>query len=181
MGSGFASRPSPQTPEPRCECPRGTESDLRMDILTTLSENADYSETKLQFILGAWVLSTLVEKKEKISLQDGDVSEDDYSKQSIYSLLYSLYRSMGVVRSEHGEPYEFTFNTWGYAWPEAWGPAPTTPKEPQRFGRNAYSGLFHFADVQEYVRQRNGRVHVVEMGCGTGAGADHTCRNTLPD
>jgi (2R)-sulfolactate sulfo-lyase subunit beta len=51
--------------------------------------------------------------------------EADYTKQSVYALLYSMYRSVGTVSSEHGVPYEFTFNTWGYAWPEGWGEAPT--------------------------------------------------------
>ena len=121
------------------------------------------------------------EKKKKISTTDGDVSEADYDKQSIYSLLYSLYRSVGEVRSETGEKYEFTFNTWGYAWPDAWGPCPNGAADPQRFGKNAYSGLYRFDAVKEYVRARNGRVHVLEMGCGTGAGAHHVSGKVLPD
>ena len=141
-----------------------------MDILTALDNKTDYSKTQLQFILGGWVLSTLVERKKKISSTDGDVAEADYDKQSIYSLLYSLYRSVGEVRSATGELYEFTFNTWGYAWPEAWGPCPNNAKDPQLYGRNAYSGLYQFDAVKEYVAARNGKVHVVEMGCGTGAG-----------
>lgn len=151
-----------------------------MDVLTALSKNADYSKNQLQLIIGAWILSTAVERKAKISVSDGDVSEDDYDKQSIYSLLYALYRSMGEVRNEHGERYEFTFNTWGYAWPEAWGANPVRADDPQRFGRHAYSGLFHFAPAVEYVREREGKVHVIEMGCGTGAGAHHICKNVLP-
>ena len=151
-----------------------------MDILTRLDASSNYSTTKLQLILGAWVLSTVVEGKEKISVENGDVSEDDYTKQSIYSLLYSLYRSMGVVRSETGEPYELTFNTWGYDWPAAWGDKPVKSTDPQRFGKNAYTGLFEFAQVKDYVAARDGRVHVVEMGCGTGAGAHHVCEHVLP-
>jgi len=151
-----------------------------MDILTKLDSQSNYSTNQLQLILGAWVLATPFERKAKISLKDGDVSEDDYNKQSIYSLLYSLYRSMGVVRSESGQPYEFTFNTWGYTWPESWGPSPTTATDPQRFGKNAYTGLFEFAQVKEYVAAREGKVHVVEMGCGTGAGAHHICSKVLP-
>src|SRR5450631_2616597 len=123
----------------------------RMDILTALNRNTDYSRTQLQFIFGAWVLSGLVEKKKKISLSDGDVSEDDYDKRSIYSLLYALYRSTGAVKSETGERYEFTFNTWGYAWPESWGERPTRKDDPQRYGKNAYTGLFHFDAVKKYV------------------------------
>jgi SAM-dependent methyltransferase len=115
-----------------------------------------------------------------VSSDDGHIEEADYTKQSIYALLYSLYRSVGEVQDEHGRPYEFTFNTWGYAWPERWGLPPVSEQDPQRFGKNAYSGLFHFDAVQRLVREREGRVHVVELGCGTGAGADHVCEHVLP-
>lgn len=152
-----------------------------MDIFTNLSEEATYSMPKLQGIVTAWVMSSPFERNGgKVSVDDGHVEESDYRKQSIYSLLYSMYRSVGTVRSELGIPYEFTFNTWGYAWPEAWGPAPTDPTDPQRFGKNAYSGLMHFDAIQKLVAARDGLVHVVEMGCGTGAGADHICEKVLP-
>jgi SAM-dependent methyltransferase len=163
----------------RCDAFPSTES--RMDVFKALNERSDYSQTGLQLILGAWVLSTLFERKEKVCTETGDVAEDDYDKQSIYSLLYSLYRSVGEVRSDTGIPYELTFNTWGYAWPDAWGPSPTSSTDPQRFGKNAYTGLFEFRQVKDYVRERSGRVHVVEMGCGTGAGAHHICERVLPE
>ncbi len=150
-----------------------------MDVLTALSNKNDYSRNQLQLIVGAWVLSGAAEKKSKISLHDGDVAEEDYDKKSLYSLLYALYRSMGMVKDEHGERYEFTFNTWGYTWPTAWGPSPTTDRDPQRFGRNAYTGLYHFDAVKKYVAERDGQVHIVEMGCGTGAGAHQVCSNVL--
>lgn len=152
-----------------------------MDILTALNRNADYSKTQLQFIFGAWVLSGLLEKKKKIKLSDGDVAEDDYDKRSIYSLLYALYRSTGVVKSETGERYEFTFNTWGYAWPESWGPSPIRKDDPQRYGKIAYTGLYQFDAVKKYVADHKGKVHVVEMGCGTGAGAHHVAKYVLPE
>lgn len=152
-----------------------------MDVLKALSREADYSKTQLQLILAAWVMSTLTERKEKISLSDGDVSEDDYDKRSLYSLLYALYRSMGDVLNEKGVRYEFTFNTWGYAWPASWGECPTKPDDPQRFGRNAYSGLHHFPAVKKYVGERGGKVKVIELGCGTGAGAHHVCSNVWPE
>ncbi len=151
-----------------------------MDILTTLSSNSDYSRGKLQVIIGAWVASGLLPTRRKISLSDGHVQEEDYDKRSIYSLLYALYRSMGEVRDEHGKLYEFTFNTWGYSWPPQWGPSPTSARDPQRFGRNAYSGLFHFAPLRADIERRDGAVRVVELGCGTGAGAHHVCTNVLP-
>ena len=151
-----------------------------MDLLTALSNKSDYSKTQLQLIVGAWVMSSVVEPRQKIDLKNGDVSEDDYDKTSIYSLLYALYRSMGTVRSGGGEPYEFTFNTWGYTWPAAWGSPPVSASDPQLMGKNAYAGLYHFAAAQEYIKARDGKVHIVEMGCGTGAGAHLVCSKVLP-
>ena len=73
-----------------------------MNLLTALDRKADYSKTQLQLIVAAWVMSTLLEKKKPISLKDGDVSEDDYEKTSIYSLLYAVYHAMGEVPSATG-------------------------------------------------------------------------------
>jgi SAM-dependent methyltransferase len=151
-----------------------------MNVLTALDRKSDYSKTQLQLIVAAWVMSTVVERRKRISVTDGDVSEEDYEKTSIYSLLYALYRSMGEVESANGARYEFTFNTWGYAWPATWGPCPNKPSDPQLYGKNAYAGLFHFDAAKRYVEEREGKVHVVEMGCGTGAGADEVCSNVLP-
>jgi len=151
-----------------------------MDILTALNPHTQYSNAKLQVIFGAWVASGLFDRSASISLENGDVDEDDYTKQSIYALLYSIYREVGTVESELGEAYEFTFNTWGYAWPKGWGPRLTGERDPQRFGRNAYTGLFEFDAVKAYVAAREGNIHLVEMGCGTGAGAHHICKNVWP-
>jgi ubiquinone/menaquinone biosynthesis C-methylase UbiE len=152
-----------------------------MDILTSLNEKTSYTSAQLQMIFAAWVLTSPFDKKNKVSLETGDVKEEDYSKQSIYSLLYSIYRTMGKVKNEYGKSYEFTFNTWGYSWPKAWGPAPIKDSEPQRFGQNAYTGLFHFEAIKKYIAEKEGKVHVVEMGCGTGAGANHICHHVLPE
>ena len=152
-----------------------------MDVFTKLSHTTDYSMRDLQFIVAAWVMTKPLEWRPKVSLATGHVAEADYKKQSIYSLLYSLYRSVGTVRCDKGSEYELTFNTWGYAWPEAWGTPPTGPDDPQRFGKNAYTGLYQFDAIKNLVSQRNGRVHVVEMGCGTGGGADHVCEKVLPE
>lgn len=127
------------------------------------------------------MVGTLFEGKKKISTANGHVPEEDYDKQSIYSLLYALYRSVGNVPSQNGEPYEMTFNTWGYAWPDAWGSCPNSSTDPQVFGKNAYAGLYHFPQVKQYVAEKNGKVHVVEMGCGTGAGAHLVCSKVLPE
>lgn len=152
-----------------------------MDILTALNREADYSKTQLQLILSAWVMASALEGKQKISTHNGDVPEGEYTKQSIYSLLYALYRSMGDVKSEFGSTYELTFNTWGYTWPSSWGDCPTKHDDPQRFGKNAYLGLYAFDVVREYVASRGGKVHIVEMGCGTGAGAHLVCSELLPN
>lgn len=152
-----------------------------MDILKTLDRQTDYSTTQLQLIISAWVMSAAFDRKQKIATTNGHVADDDYNKQSIYSLLYSMYRSMGIVQTGAGEPYELTFNTWGYAWPATWGKSSIAADDPQKFGKNAYTGLYESAALKEYVKARNGRVHVVEMGCGTGAGAHHVCKHVLPD
>jgi len=151
-----------------------------MDIFTALNPETKYTNGKLQFIFGAWVATALFDKGGKVDMGSGDVEEDAYTKQSIYALLYSMYREMGTVSNEHGEPYEFTFNTWGYDWPEGWGEPPADKRDPQRFGKFAYTGLFHFDPVQEYAAARDGKIHIVEMGCGTGAGAHHICKEVWP-
>lgn len=153
-----------------------------MDILTRLNNQSSYSTPVLQAAVSAWVLSGLVERphRRKVKVDDGDVSEDDYTKQSLYSLLYSVYRIMGQVESDDGSPFELTFNTWGYDWPEGFGEHPVDPEDPQRFGRMAYTGLYDFPALREYIDAHDGKVHIVEMGCGTGAGAHHVCSNVLP-
>ncbi len=151
-----------------------------MDILTALNPETPYSKRRLQLVLGAWVASAAFERKAKVTLDDGHVNEGEYSKQSLYALLYSMYREIGTVKTEHGEPYEFTFNTWGYEWPAGWGDAPHGT-DPQRFGKNAYRGLFEFKEVQAYAAARQGKIHLVEMGCGTGAGAHHICKTVWPE
>jgi ubiquinone/menaquinone biosynthesis C-methylase UbiE len=152
-----------------------------MDLFTALDPGSDYSKTQLQLIVGAWVLATPLERKAKVSTVDGHIAEGDYDKRSIYSLIYSLYRTIGEVSSEGGERYEFTFNTWGYVWPEGWGENPTTATDPQRFGKNSYTGIFHFKAVKDYLQAHGGKVHVVEMGCGTGAGAHHVLTTVMPN
>jgi len=153
---------------------------VHVDVFTSLDPGTEYSSTQLQLIVGAWVLATPFERKAKVSVSNGDIAEEDYDKRSIYSLLYSIYRAVGTVPSQVVEPYEFTFNTWGYAWPGAWGDEPTSAEDPERFGKNAYTGLFHCKAVRDYVEAHDGRVHIVEMGCGTGAGACHVMKNVLP-
>lgn len=150
-----------------------------MDVLKNLDPRSNLSAAQLQLILAAWVASSALEAKRKVSTANGHVEEDDYTKQSIYSLFYSLYRSMGMVRSDRGAEYELTFNTWGYEWPEEWGENPNEEHDPQIFGQNAYTGLFQFDALKKYIEAREGKVHIVELGCGTGAGAHHICKHIL--
>jgi ubiquinone/menaquinone biosynthesis C-methylase UbiE len=152
-----------------------------MDILKSLNNGTVYSNRQLQLILSAWVLSGAVERRKKIKVADGDVAEEDYDKRSIYSLLYALYRAMGEVRSDTGKRYQATFNTWGYAWPKDWGPCPNDSTDPQIFGQNAYTGLWQSSHAKKRIGELNGKVHIVEMGCGTGAGAHHICSKILPN
>jgi SAM-dependent methyltransferase len=152
-----------------------------MDVFTALNPTTEYTDNQLQLIIAAWVLATPFERQAKVSVQNGHVEEADYDKRSIYAFIYSLYRAIGEVPSENGEPYEFAFTTWGYTWPDSFGDKKTRPTDPQRFGKHAYTGIFHFDAVQDYLKARGGKVHVVEMGCGTGAGACHVVQNVLPN
>jgi SAM-dependent methyltransferase len=152
-----------------------------MDILTSLNNRADYSKPQLEFFFASWVMSQLFESKSKITTSNGHVEEGDYDKASLYALLYAVYRTVGEMRVPNGESFELTFNTWGYAWPSAWGESPTCATDPQRFGKNAYAGLFEAGAVKDRVKKADGKVRVVEMGCGTGAGAHFICSQVLPE
>lgn len=101
-------------------------------------------------------------------MEEGDINEEDYTKDSIYAIFYSIYQYIGKVPSPSGVNYQFTFNTWGFsdvAWmlPES---------EPQRHGKAAYQGLVEFPEVKKYI-EAHPNPQFVEIGCGTGAGANH--------
>jgi SAM-dependent methyltransferase len=106
----------------------------------------------------------------------GEVPEDDYNKQSIYSLLYAGYRNAGVVLDTNNRPYRFTFNTWGVSNPND---KPFGPEYPQRHGMAAYHSLATMPAVAEYVN-KHPHAHFLEIGCGTGAGADLISRIVHP-
>jgi len=150
-----------------------------MDILKSLRNETIYSQTQLQLILSAWVLSTPFERRKKIQVTDGDVAEEDYDKRSIYSLLYALYRSMGEVRSETGARYQATFNTWGYTWPKSWA----VPEQGQRSAalrQERVHGSSPIGDREETHRREERRVHIVEMGCGPAPARITSARASLP-
>ena len=117
---------------------------------------------------------------------------DDYNKASIYSILYGLYQHAGIVKcgspcygkTADGKPcgqapcegvdYQFTFNTWGSA------PSPYPPEDPQRHGKTAYAGLVNFPEVKAYMEKNGDAPKIVEIGCGTGAGANLITREIIP-
>merc|ERR1711934_906197 len=105
---------------------------------------------------------------------DGDLENEDYNKASIYSMLYALYANIGTTKSDRGVPYEFTFNTWGIA------PSPYPPEDPQRHGKAAYHGLVTLPAVKQYLEDVTDAPKIVEIGCGTGAGANLITREILP-
>merc|ERR1712187_484904 len=100
------------------------------------------------------------------------MGDEDYEKSSIYSLLYALYASTGVVTSDKGVPYQFTFNTWGFS------PSPFPDDDPQRHGKAAYAGLFDATQVQAYLKSVE-TPRIVEIDSGTGAGANLITREIV--
>jgi len=154
------------------------------DLLKGYSSDVVLSPWQLQMGISSFCLSSLPSKlmipDRGLDIggdfdfeADGDIENDDYTKASIYSLLYAVYASTGTVLSENGVPYEFTFNTWGIAG-DKYG-----AEEPQRHGKNAYHGLVDFPQVHEYLRDVTDAPLIVEIGCGTGAGANLITREIL--
>jgi len=100
--------------------------------------------------------------------KEGDINEDDYTKDSIYALLYAAYQHLGPAPAPDGSTYQFTFNTWGISdvdWLQ-------NESVPERHGRAAYRGLIEFPEVKDYLKATP-NPQLVEIGCGTGAGANH--------
>jgi hypothetical protein len=102
--------------------------------------------------------------------KDGDIENDDYDKESIYSLLYAMYANAGTVTSDRGVDYEFTFNTWGISpstTPKYSGPS-YGPEDPQRHGKAAYAGLVSLAPAKAYLAANGDKPKIVEIGWGRG-------------
>merc|ERR1719272_1508360 len=106
--------------------------------------------------------------------EDGGINEADYDKASVYSLLYSLYANVGQINSADNQTFEFTFNTWGIA-PTGFG-----EEDPQRHGKSSYGYFVNSPDLQQYVEKLDGKVQIVEIGCGTGGGANHLSEKVFP-
>merc|ERR1711865_262916 len=90
------------------------------------------------------------------------------------------YRGVGKVEHTNGKLYEFSFNTWGI---HNVNDEPYGPEEPQRHGKAAYNRLASsFPKVQELMANSpNNTVEFLEIGCGTGAGANLIASEVRPD
>lgn len=104
--------------------------------------------------------------------EDGEQDEDTYTKQSIYAVLYSLYEILGTQTSELGVEYQFTFNTWGISPDKDMRLSQWKDNDPQRHGRAAYGGLVTQPKVMAYLEGLGRPAKILEVGCGTGAGAN---------
>lgn len=61
------------------------------------------------------------------------------------------------MTSNHGVPYQFTFNTWGIA------PSPYPEEDPQRHGKAAYRGLVELPPAVEYMKKHGDSPTIVEV------------------
>lgn len=167
---------------------------VSFDVLNGLKSEVDYQNWQLQTIVGAFCLSPLVgmlldkpvddPSGENYSFsQEGDIQEEDYAQDSIYAILYAMYKNSPELISEHGVKYQFTFNTWGIAPSDAMRFEPDPATEPQRHGRQAYRELVKQTPVLEYLKTlpADAKPQIIEVGCGTGAGANHITRNVHPN
>jgi hypothetical protein len=113
---------------------------------------------------------------------DGDVGNDDYAQSSIYAVLYAMYKNAGDLTSEHGVKYQFTFNTWAFNVGKDDGSEhPYNKTDPERFGKAAYHWLVTQAPAKEYKEKHGGKLEIVEIGCGTAAGANLITREVHPE
>jgi ubiquinone/menaquinone biosynthesis C-methylase UbiE len=160
---------------------------LNGDLLAGFSEQNSLGPMAMQAAISAACLSGAYkgmiqkegeENEDEAPIQGaGKVAEEDYEKGSIYALLYAAYRHAGVVEDTYKRPYRFTFNTWGISGTE--DGKPYGPEYPQRHGMTAYHSLATMPAVEEYIK-RKPNAHILEVGCGTGAGADLISRMIHP-
>jgi SAM-dependent methyltransferase len=158
------------------------------DVLNGLDSNTEYGNIKLQTMIGAFCLSPIVGQLldapvngsdgENYSFaEEGDIQDEDYTQASIYAVLYGMYKNSPPLTHTNGEKYEFTFNTWGIA------PSPYSEKDPQRHGKAAYAALVTQPPVLEMLKTfpEGQKLQIVEVGCGTGAGANIITREVHPN
>jgi SAM-dependent methyltransferase len=195
-----------------------------LNPLETFDENTTLGHLGIQaalfgFCLNTNALANLLAKDDKANnfdmhqadmggdtdfSNDGNIDEDKYAKQSIYSVLYSIYADLDLLQ-HRGERYQFRFNTWGVTgvWNTTLCPPGDNTAEgcekngnpsmsvgdthnnlvaypetqPQKAGKTAYASLLNFKSVREYLKKLRARpdhkrVKLVEIGSGTGAGAN---------
>jgi len=162
------------------------------DILAGFTEHHSLGPIGMQVAVSAFCLTGAYQLDESLVGDDhvdpmiageerdfqvtGEMREDEYTKNSIYSLLYGCYRNAGIVKHTTGAPYRFTFNTWGISNDND---KPFGPEYPQRHGMAAYHSLASMDTVKDYVAAKPNS-QFLEIGCGTGAGADLISRMVYP-
>jgi len=148
--------------------------EINLNFLTNLSENLVLGSMGVHLSIAGFCLAI---PKDSVVLSSGEIDEDDYTKQSIYALLYSTYAFAGDTQmpgANATDSFTFTFNTWGFG-PSLYG------DDPQRFGKTAYGSLMMFDSVKQRIAEfessggaRSGEtLRILEIGSGTGAGANH--------
>jgi len=137
------------------------------DVLTDFNEHNQFSIWSMRAAVAGFCMNTqVVEELLSTNNKDKNTPEGRYNKSSIYAILYNTYALLGNTTFE-GIEYEFTFNTWGVA-PSKFG------NDPQAFGKEAYRRLTDFAALKEMISKLDRPVRFLELGSGTGAGANLT-------
>ena len=171
----------------------------RVDVLKGLDSNHEHSALEVHGVVTAFCLSPTISmlmdqnaNRESASLatggdftvtDHGDIENDDYVQGSIYAVLYAMYKN--TVLTWKGARYMFTFNTWGIAPNTKNDPeqiAHSWPvDDPQRHGKAAYAALATQPPALQYKEALGGEpLRIVEIGCGTGAGANLITREVHP-
>ena len=143
-------------------------------LTNDLNENTDIlGDLAFQWEMIKWAISSAFTPKTH-NVNDGDLAEDDYNKENLYSILYNTYYNIGEVPSKSG-PYRFTFNTWGFYLENS----VIHPDDPQLMGKTAYSQHIVHDSVNKHIMKHPNPV-IIELGCGTGAGANLIAKYMLP-
>lgn len=158
----------------------------KLDVLKGLDSNTEYTHYHLQAMAAAFCLSPLPgillaapangsDGEDFTTRETGDIQDEEYDQSSIYSMFYAMYANTELT-SNHGVKYRFTFNTWGIA------PSPYPETDPQRHGKAAYAALVTQPPVMKMVEAlpAGQKLQIVEIGCGTGAGANLITREVHP-
>jgi ubiquinone/menaquinone biosynthesis C-methylase UbiE len=169
------------------------------DVLKGLDSNHEHSALEVQGIVTGFCLSpaigAMMDADKEVAraanstggefnvVDHGDIENDEYVQGSIYAVLYAMYKN--TVLSWKGTDYMFTFNTWGIA-PNAENDPEKIAKsypvdDPQRHGKAAYAGLATQPPALAYKAKLGDEpLRIVEIGCGTGAGANLITREVHP-